>query len=206
MVRRPYARPRHAVALSRTTSPCSVIHPGPQRLGCCNGGCISPASRPDASSALGHGKCSAHNQQRPLIPALQRPRVHLPYVDLHDRGNKPERVRDTGDTGALATVDNAPLPPDILMGPASPTLSFAPTAQHTYGRTVWRLCQRRCCWPCTSSLCRHHTSPSHCPASAMRPLTSSPLQFSRLFFQDHDGMFSLLRFGRLRYVIYSYTE
>jgi len=44
--------------------PCSTIRSGPQRLGCCNGGFISPASRSDAGSVLGHGKCSAHDRQR----------------------------------------------------------------------------------------------------------------------------------------------
>jgi len=43
--------------------PCSTICPGPQCLGRCNGGFISPTSRSDARSALGHGKCSACNWQ-----------------------------------------------------------------------------------------------------------------------------------------------
>jgi len=43
----------------RTCSPCSAIRPGLQCLGCCNGGFVSPATRPDARSALGNGKCSA---------------------------------------------------------------------------------------------------------------------------------------------------
>ena len=47
-----------------STGPCSTICPGPQRLGCCNSGCISPASRSDAGRALSHGKCSAHDQER----------------------------------------------------------------------------------------------------------------------------------------------
>ena len=47
--------------------------------------------------------------------------------------SEPQRVRDTGDTGELATADDAPLPPDILMGLARPTLSFALTVQPTYG-------------------------------------------------------------------------
>jgi len=53
-MRRPFALP----------PPCSAIRPGPQRLGRCNGGFISPASRSDARSALGHGKCSARDWQR----------------------------------------------------------------------------------------------------------------------------------------------
>jgi len=43
--------------------PHSAICPGPQCLGHCNGGFISPTSRSNTRSALGHGKCSAHNRQ-----------------------------------------------------------------------------------------------------------------------------------------------
>ena len=43
--------------------PCSTKRSGPQRLGCCNGGFISPTSRSDAGSVLGPGKCSAHDRQ-----------------------------------------------------------------------------------------------------------------------------------------------
>jgi len=130
----------------------AAIRPGPQRLGCCSGGFISPASRPDAGSALGMAGAV------PTTGSAPSP------------SSEPERIRDTGDTGALATADDAPLPPDTLMGTARPMLSFAPTAQPPYGRTIRRLCQRRHCLPRISSVCRHHTSPSHCPASTMRPL------------------------------------
>jgi len=143
VVRRPHARPRHAMA---------AIRPGPQRLGCCSGGFISPASRPDAGSALGMAGAA------PTTGSAPSP------------SSEPERIRDTGDTGVLATADDAPLPPDTLMGTARPMLSFAPTVQPPYGQTIWRLCQHRCCFPRISLVCRHHTSPLHCPASAMRPL------------------------------------
>lgn len=85
----------------------------------------------------------------------------------------------------MATADDTPLPPDSLMGPANPTLSFAPTVQPTYEQPVWRLCQCWCCLPYTSSFGCHHTSPSHCPASAIQPFVLPlppllPLQSSLL--------------------------
>jgi len=43
--------------------PHSAICPGPQCLRCYNSGFISPASRSNAGSALGHGKCSTCNWQ-----------------------------------------------------------------------------------------------------------------------------------------------
>jgi len=77
-VRRPHARPCHAVPFC-TCPPCSAIRPGPQRLGCCNSGFISTASRSDAGSALGHGKCSACDWQRsPSSVHVNAPEVRLP--------------------------------------------------------------------------------------------------------------------------------
>ena len=61
--------------------PCSAIRPRPQRLGCCNSGVISPATRSNAGSVLGRGKCSTHNQQcPPLICASQCPEARLPCI------------------------------------------------------------------------------------------------------------------------------
>jgi len=101
------------------------------------------------------------------------------YVDLHNVPPSPTGSTYTGDTGALATADRTPHPLDILMGPARPALSFIPTAQHTYRRTVQQLFRRQRCQLCTPLLCRHHTSPSwsHCSTSAMQSLalpSSSP--------------------------------
>jgi len=130
----------------------AAICAGPQCLGCCSGGFISPASRPDAGSALSMAGAV------PTTGSAPSP------------SSKPERIRDTGDTGVLVTADDAPLPPDTLMGTARPMLSFAPTVQPPYGQTIRWLCQ---CWHCLlhiSSVCCHHTLPLHCPASAMRPL------------------------------------
>jgi len=74
----------------RTCPPCFTIRPGPQRLRCCSGGFISPASRSDASSALGHGKCSArpHRQRSPSsVRVNARGSDLLPFcAGLHNRG------------------------------------------------------------------------------------------------------------------------
>jgi len=86
---------------------------------------------------LGHGKCSAHDQQH--SPSSDGVRFNTQgfdfppvYVDLHNVPPSPTGSTYTGDTGALATADRTPHPLDILMGPARPALSFVPTVQHTY--------------------------------------------------------------------------
>jgi len=65
-----------------------------------------PVSRPGASSALGHGKCSPHD--RPLVRACQcqhsRPRI---LVGIHNCASKPERAR--GDR-YVGRVDHASPP------------------------------------------------------------------------------------------------
>ena len=95
-VHRPHGRPCYA-AVFRTCPPppsCSAIHPGPQCLGYRNGGLISPASRPNAGRALGHGKCSVHDWSAPphlcmsmLALSPSRTAIALPRL-----GNATSRV------------------------------------------------------------------------------------------------------------------
>jgi len=60
---RPDQTLKHYMQRPFAPPPRSTIHPESQCLGRCNGGFISPASRSNAGSALGHGKCSAHDWQ-----------------------------------------------------------------------------------------------------------------------------------------------
>jgi len=68
--------------VSHLPSPCFAIRPGPQCLGCCNGGFISPASRSDTGSALGHGKCSTQAGSTPPHPCMSRPRGPTSFVSV----------------------------------------------------------------------------------------------------------------------------
>jgi len=77
---RPLALSQRCIDPAHAPPPCFAIRRGPQRLGRCNGGFISPASRSDAGSALGHGKCCAHDRRRFPSSVRQRPRVRLPLA------------------------------------------------------------------------------------------------------------------------------
>jgi hypothetical protein len=57
---------------------CSTIRPGTQRLGCCSGGFISPASRSDAKNDLGIASAAPMTGNALLIHACQRLGVRLP--------------------------------------------------------------------------------------------------------------------------------
>jgi len=70
--------PRLALCGGLSHCPLPCIRLALQRLGCCSGGFLSPASRPDAGGALGRGKCSARDRQRSVVLACQRPRDRLP--------------------------------------------------------------------------------------------------------------------------------
>jgi len=84
--------------------PCSAIRPRPQRLGCCNGGFISPATRSDTGSILGYGKCSAHNWQHPpphLCISMPRGLTSLHPCWYHNCVRKPERSMGYRCVGSL---------------------------------------------------------------------------------------------------------
>ena len=174
VVRRLHARPRHAMA---------AIRPGHQCLRCCNGGFISPTSRPNAGSAHGNGKCSAYDRRR----SPQCLRVRLPVcVAFTTVPASPRASGNTGDTGTLATAD-APPPQDFSVSPARLVLSFAPQCSPSAGElfsgcasasVVGRIHPHFVAithchliappWQCTPPLCHrppplrcHHTPPSH---------------------------------------------
>jgi len=117
--------------------PRSAIRSGPQCLRCCNGGFISPASRSDARSALGHGKCSARDRQR--LPS---------FVRVNARESDSLCVRAGPHNCVRLAVSFA-----LQRSPRAGLFSVCTGASvvgHVHPRSV------------------DHTSPSYCPASAMR--------------------------------------
>jgi len=93
---------------------------------------LSPASRPDASGAPGHGKCSAHDRQRSPSSVhvnargFDFPRIVSAFTTmpacLGGSG-----AGDTGGTGALAAADRAHPPSSrLLMSPARLAPLLAP--------------------------------------------------------------------------------
>jgi len=104
---------------------------------------FSPTSRPNASSALSHGKCSTYNQQCSPCPYMSMPKgstfpasVSLFITMTASLGDS----EDMGDTGVLTALP----PPRLLMSPARLVLSFAPTLSSLSSHTV-----------------SHHTQPWH---------------------------------------------
>jgi len=98
---------------------------------------LSPTSRPSASSALGHGKCSPHNWQCSSssvcvnAQGLDFLRIISGFttVQVSLRGS-----RDTGDIGVLAAVDHASPPSSRhLMSPARHALTYAPQCSLSAG-------------------------------------------------------------------------
>jgi len=126
-MRRPFALP----------PPHSTIRPGPQRLGHCNGGFISPASRSDAGSALGHGKCSARDRQ--CLPSS---------VCVNARESDSLRVHAS--------------PHNCVRLAVSFALQRSPRAG------LFSVCTGASVVGCVHPRSVDHTSPSYCPASAMR--------------------------------------
>jgi len=116
VVHRPHARPRYAAAFRTSPPSCSAIRPGPQRLGYRNGGFISPASRPDAGRALGHGKCSVHDREcspSSVVSTSGGPTSLASMSTFTTVPASPRGSGDTGDTGALPTADDV-----VLNGPS----------------------------------------------------------------------------------------
>ena len=70
------------------------VCPGLKCLEFCSGGFLSPASRLDAGSALGHGRWSTRNRQRfPLFVRVNTRGFDVPHirVGMHNCASKPER-------------------------------------------------------------------------------------------------------------------
>jgi len=117
--------------------PRSAICPGPQRLRHCNGSFISPASRSNTGSALGHGKCSACDQQ--CLPSSIRVNAQESN-SLHVHAGPHNCVR-------LAVSFALQCSPHV-------GLFSVCTGASVVGSV----------YPCSVN----HTSPSYCPALAMR--------------------------------------
>jgi len=117
--------------------PRSTIRPGPQRLGRCNSGFISPASRSNTGSALGHGKCSTRNRQ------------HLP-----------SSVRvNAQESNSLCVCAG---PHNCVRLAVSFALQRSPCAG------LFSVCTSASVVGCVHPCSVNHTSPSYCPALAMR--------------------------------------
>ena len=90
---------------------CPLLHQiagclGLKCLGFCSGGFLSPASRLDAGSALGHGRYSTHNRQR--SPSLVRVNAwgSTPLISAVLTCTTVPANRRSWDTGALNIADH----------------------------------------------------------------------------------------------------
>jgi hypothetical protein len=91
---------------------CLSYTPGLQCLGLCSGGFLSPTSRLDAGAALGHGRCSSHDQSAPPPPCscVSTLESSTSLTSASSFTTALASPRASGKTGALASADRAPPP------------------------------------------------------------------------------------------------
>jgi len=154
--------------------PCSAIRSGPQCLGYYSGGCISPPADPTPEVPLAVASAA-------LPTTGSTPLSMRVNAQVHNRASEPESIRIYRRHRCVGCCWPRSPPPSILFNEPSKACAIIHPQRSPSRRTIPQLCRRQHCRPWTPLLCRHRTVPSHCPASAMRPLALlllSPLPLS----------------------------